>query len=72
MAFDPSNYQIEPSVQFKTDKGVVTEKNCPVTNFIRYKFEKGTDCETDKLTNEIGLDSSGDMHKVSLGTLICF
>lgn len=37
-AFNPDSYKIEPSVEFKTEKGVVTEKTCPITNFIRHKF----------------------------------
>lgn len=69
MAFEPSTYSIEPTVQFKTEKGVLTEKNCPVTNFIRYKFVDGTDAETEKLTNEVGLVASSKTGKVSLAVL---
>jgi hypothetical protein len=46
-------------VEFKTEKGVLTEKTCPVINFIRYKFADSgeKDQETDRLVNEIGLES---------------
>lgn len=47
---------------------MLTEKTCPVINFIRYKFaESGDkDQETDKLVNKIGLETvSGFEGKVS-------
>lgn len=48
-SFDADGYKIEPTVEFKTEKGVLTEKTCPVTNFIRHQFVKGTDGEGKQL-----------------------
>ena len=44
-AFSAETYKIEPSVEFKTEKGVLTTKTCPVVNFIRHKYINGKDTE---------------------------
>ena len=63
------DYRIEPIVEFKTEKGILTQKTCPVTNFIRHKFVESNqrDTEAASLESLIGLVSTGEpKQKVSL------
>ena len=65
--FENDQYKIEPIVQFKTEKGVAVQKTCPVSNFIRWKYEeksKKNDAEAKKL-GQVGLVDAGNSKKVS-------
>lgn len=68
-AFSSADYKIEPIVEFKTEKGILTQKTCPVTNFIRHKFVESSEIDKEAVSLEslIGLVSTGEpKQKVSL------
>ena len=67
--FDAKEYKVEENVSFKDEKGIVVNKQCPVANFIRWRYNEGTDNakgdkEREKLNRQVGL-SSRETHKVS-------
>ena len=67
--FDPKDYKVEENVSFKDEKGIVVNKQCPVANFIRWRYNEKSnnpkgDKEQDKLNRQVGL-SSKETNKVS-------
>lgn len=55
--FEEQLYQIEDNVSFKGELGTVSTKRCPVTNFIRWRYNKSSDGNKDVEANKLaGLD----------------
>ena len=38
VGFEAKEYQVEENVTFKDEKGIMVNKQCPVTNFIRWRY----------------------------------
>ena len=38
VGFEAEKYKVEENVMFKDEKGIVVNKQCPVTNFIRWRY----------------------------------
>ena len=58
--FDPKEYKVEENVSFKDEKGILVNKQCPVANFIRWRYVENRnnakkDKEQDKLNRQVGL-----------------
>ena len=59
--FDPREYKVENNVTFKDEKGIVTNKQCPVTNFIRWRYndiidDRVVDLEREKFMQQVGMN----------------
>ena len=59
--FESKDYKVEDNVKFKDEKGIVTNKQCPVTNFIRWRYNDAqddtvVDLEREKMMQQVGMN----------------
>jgi hypothetical protein len=83
VCFNQEKYEVEPNVSFKDEKGILNTKQCPVANFIRWRYTPGTvakkpvkesesaTAERHKMERQIGLNFKQDVPKVSFVPFFC-
>ena len=68
--FEKERYLVEETVHYKDEKGIRQEKACPVTNFIRWRYEKGKESIDSQKLSEFGVTQDAKTKMVSNARLV--